>query len=59
MLEYNVDTGTYLEYPGQIEGKPYRVTWLKGSWTKDGKEYQMLGINITVGDFAKMANSVK
>ncbi len=51
-LEYNVDTGTF-------EGKPFRVTHLKGSWTKDGKEYQMLGINITVDDFAKMANSVK
>lgn len=51
-LEYNVDAGTF-------EGKPFRETWLKGSWTKDGKEYQMLAINVTVDDFVKMANSVE
>ncbi len=51
-LEYNVDTGTF-------EGKPFHQTWLKVAWTKDGKEYQMFGHNITVDDFVRMANSVK
>jgi hypothetical protein len=51
ILDYNIDTGTF-------EGKPYQQTWLKGSWVKEGKEYQMLGINVSVADFVKMANSV-
>lgn len=49
-LASNADTNT-------SDGLP--EIWIKGSWAKDGKEYQMHSINITVDDFVKMANSVK
>lgn len=51
-LDYNED-------PVTSKGKPFREIWIKGSWTKDGKEYQMRSINVSLDDFVKMANSVK
>lgn len=51
-LASNVDAGTF-------EGKPYQDTWLECAWIKDGKEYQMLSINVTEDNFVKMASSIK
>jgi len=49
-LASNADTNT-------SDGIP--EVWLEASWIKDGKEYQMMSVNVTLDDFVKMANSVK